>query len=259
MRVLVSWLRDFVDVTASPEEIDKTMSVRGFAVEALEHIDWSSPEGSIARADAVIDFEVTGNRPDCMSVMGMAREIATAFGLPIRRPVARGKSNEEEEDGSSLRLASLKAVDKSDIDVVADDMRYLAAPPQLPPTPSSGAGRSLFDSLNCATCHKPMMMTGPNAIKALDRKQVWLFSDLLLHDMGTLGDGIVQSAAGANEFRTAPLWGLRASAPYLHDGRARTMDDAIRQHDGEAKNSRDRYLQLTPQQRQQLLDFLGTI
>ena len=46
----------------------------------------------------MIDFEVTGNRPDCMSVMGMAREIATAFGLPTRRPVARGKSSEEEED-----------------------------------------------------------------------------------------------------------------------------------------------------------------
>jgi phenylalanyl-tRNA synthetase beta chain len=105
--------------------------VRGFAVEALEHIDWSSPEGSIAKADAVIDFEVTGNRPDCMSVMGMAREIATAFNLPMRRPVARGKSSEEEEDGSSLRLVSLKAVEKSDIDVVIESAdlcpRYAAA------------------------------------------------------------------------------------------------------------------------------------
>ena len=111
MKVLVSWLRDFVDVTASPEEIAKTMSVRGFAVEGLEHIDWDSSETRIAKADAVIDFEVTGNRPDCMCVMGMAREIATAFSLPMRRPVARGKSGDD-EDGSSLRLVSLKAVDK---------------------------------------------------------------------------------------------------------------------------------------------------
>jgi len=114
VKILVSWLRDFVDVTASPEEIAKTMSVRGFAVEGLEHIDWNSSEARIAKADAVIDFEVTGNRPDCMCVMGMAREIATAFNLPMRRPVARGKSGDE-EDGSSLRLASLKAADKSDI------------------------------------------------------------------------------------------------------------------------------------------------
>ena len=120
MKILVSWLRDFVDVTASPEEIAKTMSVRGFAVEGLEHIDWNSSEGRIAKADAVIDFEVTGNRPDCMCVMGMAREIAAAFTLPMRRPVARGKSGDE-EDGSSLRLVSLKAADKSDIDVVIEN------------------------------------------------------------------------------------------------------------------------------------------
>src|SRR6266498_2841261 len=59
MRVLVSWLRDFVDVAASPEEIAKTMSVRGFAVEGLEYIGTD-----LSAADAVIDFEVTGNRPD---------------------------------------------------------------------------------------------------------------------------------------------------------------------------------------------------
>src|SRR5438105_7848044 len=142
MRVLVSWLRDFVDVTASPDEIAKTMSVRGFAVEGLEHIDWSSPESNIAKADAVIDFEVTGNRPDCMSVMGMAREIATAFNLPMRRPVARGKSSGEEEDGSSLRLASLKAVEKSDIDVIIENgdlcPRYAGAVADVTVGPSPG-------------------------------------------------------------------------------------------------------------------------
>jgi phenylalanyl-tRNA synthetase beta chain len=111
MKVLVSWLRDFVDVTASPEEIAKTMSVRGFAVEELEHV---------GEDDGVIDFEVTGNRPDCMCVIGMAREVATAYNLPMRRLVAKGKDSEE-ETGSSLRLASLKAVEKADIDVVIEN------------------------------------------------------------------------------------------------------------------------------------------
>ena len=97
MKVLVSWMRDFVDVTASPEDIAKTMSVRGFAVEGLE---------DVGDADGVIDFEVTGNRPDCMCVIGMAREIATAYDLPMRRPVVKGKDSDE-ETGSSLRLASL--------------------------------------------------------------------------------------------------------------------------------------------------------
>ncbi len=148
---------------------------------------------------------------------------------------------------------------KADIDASADFMRFLAPPPQLPLTQPANEGRRIFEDIQCATCHTPMMKTGPNQVRALDRKEVWLFSDLLLHDMGALGDGIAQSAASPAEFRTPPLWGLRASGPYLHDGRATTVDQAIRWHDGEAKNSRDRYQQLTPQQRQQILEFLAKI
>jgi phenylalanyl-tRNA synthetase beta chain len=121
MKVLVSWMRDFVDVTASPDDIAKTMSVRGFAVEGIEYLDGDlSAEARSAKADAVIDFEVTGNRPDCMCVIGMAREVATAYDLPMRRPVVKGRDNNG-ETGSSLRLASLKAVEKADIDVVIEN------------------------------------------------------------------------------------------------------------------------------------------
>lgn len=148
---------------------------------------------------------------------------------------------------------------RSDIDAAADFMRLLAPPRPLPPTASSNMGKQIFQQINCAVCHMPSMNTGPNAIRALDRKPVFLYSDLLLHDMGSLGDGIVQAAAGANEFRTAPLWGLRASAPYLHDGRAPSIDMAIRLHEGEAKNSRDRYLRLNLTQKQQILDFLKSL
>ena len=140
MKVLVSWLRDFVDVTASPEEIAKTMSVRGFAVEGLEYVDTNlSAKARSAKADAVIDFEVTGNRPDCMCVIGMAREVATAYDLPMRRPVVKGKDSEE-ETGSSLRLASLKAVEKADIDVVIENPdlcpRYAGAVADVTVAPS---------------------------------------------------------------------------------------------------------------------------
>ena len=82
MRILVSWLREFVDVPDSPEDLARTMSVRGFAVESIE---------PLADGDAVLDVEITANRPDCMSVTGMAREAATAYGLPLRmtgRPAA---------------------------------------------------------------------------------------------------------------------------------------------------------------------------
>ena len=96
-------------------------------------------------------------------------------------------------------------------------------------------------------------------VAALADKPVESYSDLLLHDMGRLGDGIGQSDAGIRDMKTAPLWGLRASAPYLHDGRAATVDEAVRGHDGEATVARDRYQRLLPSQRRQLLDFLDTL
>jgi phenylalanyl-tRNA synthetase beta chain len=74
MKVLVSWLREFVDVPGTPEEIAATMSVRGFAVEGIERV---------GDGDAILDFEITANRPDCMSVSGIAREVATAYDLPL--------------------------------------------------------------------------------------------------------------------------------------------------------------------------------
>jgi CxxC motif-containing protein (DUF1111 family) len=151
------------------------------------------------------------------------------------------------------------ATEKGDIDHAADFMRLLAPPPRLPPTSGSRQGEMIFSQIGCAVCHVPALQTGPNVVAALDRKPVNLFSDLLLHDMGPLGDGIAQADAGTREMRTAPLWGLRASAPYLHDGRARNVDEAIRAHAGEAGVSRDRYLRLAPLPRNQLVEFLNSL
>jgi len=151
------------------------------------------------------------------------------------------------------------ATGKSDIDRLADFMRLLAAPPQVQLTPATRSGQDLFARTGCAACHTPSMSTGPSDIAALDRKAVNLYSDLLLHDMGALGDGIGQAAAAPIEMRTAPLWGLRARGPYLHDGRAATVDVAIRLHDGTAASARNRYLQLPPNQQVQLLQFLLSI
>jgi CxxC motif-containing protein (DUF1111 family) len=151
------------------------------------------------------------------------------------------------------------ATGTGDIDKAADFMRYLAAPPTLRPTASAVQGSRLFEQIKCTACHVPSLTTGANAVPALAHQVVPLFSDLLLHDMGSLGDGIVQGAARAREMRTAPLWGLRARGPFMHDGRARTVDAAIRAHEGESAAARNRYNALPAMQRQQLLDYLGSI
>ena len=175
---------------------------------------------------------------------------------------------ENAPNGDAARLAKsdfiqdpedAPATGLADFEKVANFMKLLGAPPQAPATASSAAGQQLFVNAGCALCHVPSLKTGPSSDPVFDRKEVRLFSDLLLHDMGSLGDGIVQAPAGPREMRTSPLWGLRASAPYLHDGRARTVDEAIAAHDGEAKVSRDRYLKLTPAQKKQLSDFLMTL
>ena len=72
MRLVVPWLRDFVDITVSPDAIAGTLGLRGFEVAAVE--------------GDVIDFEVTANRPDALSILGLAREVATAYDLPLRAP-----------------------------------------------------------------------------------------------------------------------------------------------------------------------------
>jgi len=148
---------------------------------------------------------------------------------------------------------------KGDIDHAADFMRFLAPPPPLRLSASAAAGMRLFEQIRCTACHLPVMYTGANPIAALAHKPVPLFSDLLLHNMGALGDGIEQATAKGAEMRTAPLWGLRARSPYLHDGRAKTVADAIRGHDGEGAASRDRFKNLTAAERAQLLDYLNAI
>jgi phenylalanyl-tRNA synthetase beta chain len=104
MRLVISWLREFVDIKASAEEIAETVSLRGFEVAAIE------PLGA---DDAVIDFEVTANRPDCLSVIGLAREVATAFDLPLTLPSAEG--------GARIRLAAVPLGKSDRITVSIDD------------------------------------------------------------------------------------------------------------------------------------------
>ncbi len=81
MKILVSWLKEYVDVPVTIDQLAKDLTMRGFEVASVEPVA-GDPD------DAVIDFEVTANRPDCLSVIGMAREVAVRYGQPLRSPVS---------------------------------------------------------------------------------------------------------------------------------------------------------------------------
>lgn len=132
MRLLVSWVRDFVGVTASPDAIADTLALRGFEVAAIEPApaDVRPPWAQAATgADAVIDFEVTANRPDCLSVVGFAREIATAFGVPLR-PAPLPTNPPASEHDPALPLVQVRLEDAERCP------RYAAAMASVTPTAS---------------------------------------------------------------------------------------------------------------------------
>lgn len=179
---------------------------------------------------------------------------------------ANGRLIDEENppQGDVSLLAQNPAPNPNDADIddviaFADFMSLLAPPPRGPVTPAVTAGESVFRALGCADCHTPQLVTSPNSIAALSLKSFAPYSDFLLHDMGTLGDGIEQGLARGTEMRTAPLWGLRFQRSYLHDGRARTLDAAIEQHLGQGRFSAARFRELNATDRTALLAFLNSL
>lgn len=127
-------------------------------------------------------------------------------------------------------------------------------------------GATLFASVGCASCHTPTQRSGPNDIDSIANVTFHPYTDLLLHDMGPgLDDGRPEYLATGREWRTAPLWGLGRRVEvtgveaFLHDGRARTPEEAIEWHDGEAAGARRRFELLTPADQQALLAFLDSL
>jgi CxxC motif-containing protein (DUF1111 family) len=159
----------------------------------------------------------------------------------------------------------------SDIEAFANFMRMLSPPAPAPDTASTIEGRALFTAVGCALCHTPSFTTGRaiasgasvNPSPAMSHQPVNLFSDLLVHHMGQgLADGITQGAAGPDEFRTAPLWGLGQRVFFLHDGRTSNLLAAIEAHrsqGSEANGVVQRFNNLRDAQQQALLDFLRAL
>jgi CxxC motif-containing protein (DUF1111 family) len=140
----------------------------------------------------------------------------------------------------------------------------------------SDRGHGIFESIGCASCHVSSIVTARNPAgfiphttggvaitwalnEALTDQIYHPFGDFLLHDMGPLGDGITNGAAGPTMMRTMPLWGVRDRAMFLHDGRALDLTTAITFHDGQGKAAAAQFGALPADQQQNMLDFLGTL
>jgi CxxC motif-containing protein (DUF1111 family) len=134
-----------------------------------------------------------------------------------------------------------------------------ASLPQLPLTAQAQQGAALFSRIGCTNCHLPSLTTGPNISAALNNATFFPFSDFLLHNMGSGGDGIAQANAGPQEIRTTPLWGVRLQQTLLHDGSAKNIPQAIMAHRGQRQAASDAFARLNHGQQTALVAFLKSL
>ncbi|HWU65019.1 MAG TPA: di-heme oxidoredictase family protein [Ensifer sp.] len=169
--------------------------------------------------------------------------------------------------GVQPRLGDTEAPDPI-LDLLTAYTAHLAVPARRDvDQPDVLAGKALFYRAGCAACHAPKFVTARNASEPQHSFQlIWPYSDLLLHDMGEgLSDGQQVGEATGRDWRTAPLWGIGLAQTvngfqaYLHDGRARTLEEAILWHGGEGERARNAYAAMAKADRERLLKFLGSL
>ncbi len=159
-------------------------------------------------------------------------------------------------------------ISDEDLEHVSFYVRALSIPAQRDADdPQVRHGGALFVQAQCSACHLPQVTTGEHpTIPQLSHQTISPFTDLLLHDMGEdLADNQDDFLATGSEWRTAPLWGIglfetvNGHTYYLHDGRARSLTEAILWHGGEAESSRTAFLRMTAEEREALLAYLRSI
>ncbi len=159
-------------------------------------------------------------------------------------------------------------IENDDLDKVVLYVRSLAVPARRNiDKPEVKAGKVLFNQIGCAKCHLPKLITGDHPeMEAFSNRTIRPYTDLLLHDMGPgLADGIEDYEASGSEWRTPPLWGIglfsvvNDHTRYLHDGRAHNLMEAVLWHGGEASASRQKVLELSTAERDQLIQFLESL
>lgn len=158
-------------------------------------------------------------------------------------------------------------IDEQTLTNAAFYVQTLAVPARtLVDDPQVQRGEKLFQEANCTACHLSTLKTGKYPINKLANQTIHPYTDLLLHDMGEgLADNRPDFLATGREWRTPPLWGIGLAqtvlpySAYLHDGRARTLEEAILWHGGEAKTSREAFLQMSKSDRRALVKFLHSL
>jgi len=169
--------------------------------------------------------------------------------------------------GEQTKLGASEAPDPI-LGLVTHYSRHLAVPARRKSGfPDVLSGKKLFYASGCTACHNPKFVTSADAEDKEFRSQlIWPYSDFLLHDMGEgLADGQPVGGATGREWRTPPLWGIGLTSTvtrkafYLHDGRARTLEEAILWHGGEAEKARDAYTTLPRTDRELLIKFLESL
>jgi len=190
----------------------------------------------------------TPDRPDAWGDCTAAESACRAG------PHGDGDARIHEADEAALALVSLYAES-----LAPPARRDLAAPEVL-------RGKRVFYEARCTACHQPKFVTARSEGDPTSFQLIWPYSDFLLHDMGPgLADGFAEHRATGQEWRTAPLWGLGLArdanprAGYLHDGRARSLIEAILWHGGEALAARDHVVSLPPADRDALISYLESL
>jgi CxxC motif-containing protein (DUF1111 family) len=182
---------------------------------------------------------------------------------------------ENTSDGNSVKdfdnVNDPEDIGGVDVNRFAEFMRATKVPPRNPSLVGKAqtiAGEQIFQKLGCDVCHIPTIITAPagtvlnggffKVSAALGNKTIHPYSDFLLHNIGT-NDPIVQGGATYNMVRTAPLWGLRNRAAFLHDFSAQTVTQAITSHGVQAKAAADAFAALSNDEKERLLTFLNSL
>lgn len=247
-------------------------------IDKIADPDDNDKDGISGRVNMTWDFEKSHPRPGrfglkankasvrfqvaaaLQSDMGISNPVFPTQPCTEKQTLCNKSVNGNNKDGVEIPEKLLNLIVNFNLSIGVPERRK-------PEHPIIVQGRELFYKTQCNACHTASYKTATSLdYPHLSEQTIWPYTDLLLHDMGEgLADGRPDYLATGSEWRTAPLWSIglsqavNGSKNFLHDGRARNIEEAILWHDGEAKNSKDNFSKLNKAQRQALMAFVRSL